>query len=120
MYNKPSSQKGHRQAKCQLRTNLYNMRTFLHIKDVPPDNNDVERTNRVFVSIKNDGGDDGNRTSRGMEANSILFTLLATGKIRGESFFLICCANHITLAKTTESFVYPSAYYNQLCVIVAN
>ena len=64
----------------------YNMNTFLHIKGVRPDSNDVERTNRVFVSIKNycNGGE--NRTSHGMEANSILFTLLATGKIRGEIF----------------------------------
>ena len=61
------------------------------MKGVRPDNNDVERTNRVFVSIKNDDGGGGNRTSRGMEANSILFTLLATGKIRGESFFDMLC-----------------------------
>ena len=66
------------------------MSTFLHIKGIPPDNNDVERTNRVFISIKNDGNG-GNRTSRGMEANSILFTLFATGKISGESFFDILC-----------------------------
>ena len=80
--------------KKRLRRKGYNMSTFLHIKGVPPDNNDVERTNRVFVSIKNDGGGDGNRTFRGMEANSILFTLLATGKIRGEIFFDMLCKSY--------------------------
>ena len=75
--------------KKRWRREGYHMSTFLHIKGVRPDNNDVERTNRVFVSIKNDGG--GNRTSRGMEANSTLFTLLATGKIRGEIFFDMLC-----------------------------
>ena len=76
--------------KKRWRREGYHMSTFLHIKGIPPDNNDVERTNRIFVSIKNDGGD-GNRTSRGMYANSILFTLLATGKISGESFFDMLC-----------------------------
>ncbi len=78
--------------KKRWRREGYHMSTFLHIKGIPPDNNDVERTNRVFVSIKNDGG--GNRTSRGMEANSILFTLLATGKISGESFFDMLCKGY--------------------------
>ena len=51
----------------------------------PIDNNPVERTNRRFVAVRNDGGC--NRSQRGMDANSILFTALATDWLRGENFY---------------------------------
>ena len=59
--------------------------THLYQKNVPPDNNSVERVNRRFVAVRNDGG--GNRTQKGMDANSILFTIYATDWINGKSFF---------------------------------
>ena len=63
----------------------YFMTTCLHVDGVNPDNNAVERVNRRFVAIRSDGG--GNRSQKGMDANSILFTLLATDRINGNSFF---------------------------------
>ena len=63
----------------------YYMTTCLRIPGIEPDNNAVERANRRFVSVRNDGG--GNRSRKGMDANSILFTMLATDRVRGESFF---------------------------------
>ena len=63
----------------------YYMTTCLRIPGISPDNNAVERANRRFVSVRNDGG--GNRSRKGMDANSVLFTLLATDRVRGEKFF---------------------------------
>ena len=61
------------------------MTTFLRQKGVPPDNNSCERANRVVVCVRGDGG--GNRTEKGMRANSILFTIKLTDKINGRSFY---------------------------------
>ena len=61
------------------------MTTHMYKKNVPPDNNGVEQVNRRFVAVRNDGG--GNRTQKGMDANSILFTIYATDWINGNSFF---------------------------------
>ena len=41
--------------------------------------------NRKFVAIRSDGG--GNRSPKGMEANSILFSAYATDILNGASFF---------------------------------
>ena len=48
--------------------------TMPGIPGISPDNNAVERANRRFVSVRNDGG--GNRSRKGMDANSVLFTML--------------------------------------------
>ena len=61
------------------------MTTFLRQKGVPPDNNSCERANRVVVCVRGDGG--GNRTEKGMRANSILFTIKLTDKINMRSFY---------------------------------
>ena len=61
------------------------MTTFLRQKGVPPDNNSCERANRIAVCVRGDGG--GNRTEKGMKANSILFTIKLTDKINGRSFY---------------------------------
>ena len=61
------------------------MTTFLRQKDVPPDNNSCERANRVVVCVRGDGG--GNRTEKGMRANSILFTIKLTDKTNGRNFY---------------------------------
>ncbi len=63
----------------------YFMTTCLHVDGIEPDNNAVERANRRFVAVRSDGG--GNRSRKGMDANSILFTLLATDRINKDSFF---------------------------------
>ena len=52
------------------------MTTHMYKDEVPPDNNGVERVNRQFSAVRGDGG--GNRTEKGMKANSILFTVMAT------------------------------------------
>ena len=52
---------------------------------VSPTNNPCERANRKVVTVRNDGG--GNRSEKGMEANSILFTVKLTDWINGRSFF---------------------------------
>ena len=54
----------------------YYMTTCLRTPGISPDNNAVERANRRFVSVRIDGG--GNRSRKGMDANSVLFTMLAT------------------------------------------
>ena len=59
--------------------------THLYLQGIAPDNNAVERVNRKFVAIRSDGG--GNRSADGMEANSVLFTIMATDRINGASFF---------------------------------
>ena len=61
------------------------MTTFLRQKGVPPDNNSCERANRVVVCVRGDGG--GNRTEKGMRANSILFTIKLTDKTNGRNFY---------------------------------
>ena len=62
------------------------MATFLRQKGgVPPDNNSCERANRVVVCVRGDGG--GNRTEKGMRANSILFTIKLTDKTNGRNFY---------------------------------
>ena len=63
----------------------YYMTTCLRIPGISPDNNAVERANRRFVSVRNDGG--GNRSQKGMDANSVLFTMVATDRVRKKSFF---------------------------------
>ena len=45
----------------------------------------MEGTNRLFKSKREDGG--GNRTQKGMDASSVLFTVIATDWINGASFF---------------------------------
>lgn len=52
------------------------MTTHLYKERVDPNNNKLERTNRLFKPIRDDGG--GNRTQKGMNANSVLFTIRAT------------------------------------------
>ena len=64
-------------------------------EDVPPDNNGVERANRRFAAVCNDGG--GNRTQKGMDANSILLGIFATDWINGRSFF-----NHLVRAASGD------------------
>lgn len=71
-------QKRHRREGYYMSTHLYN-------KDVSVDSNSVEQVNRRFVSVRNDGG--GNRGQKGMDANSVLFTLKATDWINKRSFF---------------------------------
>ena len=51
----------------------------------PPDNNLVERSNRRVVAARSDGG--GNRSEKGMGANSILFTNMITDWLAGKSIF---------------------------------
>ena len=48
--------------------------THLYKKCVAVNNNDVERLNRTFVSVRSNG--DGNRTQKGLDANPILFTIM--------------------------------------------
>ena len=57
----------------------------LRVPGVPPDNNPVERSNRNVVAARSDDG--GNRSGKGMEANSILFTNIVTDWLAGRSFF---------------------------------
>ena len=45
----------------------------------------VKRVKRRFVAVRNDGG--GNRTQKGMGANSILLSILAADWTNGNSFF---------------------------------
>ncbi len=61
----------------------------LRVPGVPPDNNPVERSNRKAVATRSDGG--GNRSGKGMEANSILFTNMVTDWLAGRSFFDHMC-----------------------------
>ena len=68
----------------QERKGLYD-HVSLSKRRVPPDNNSCERANRVVVCVRGDGG--GNRTEKGMRANSILFTIKLTDKINERSFY---------------------------------
>ena len=52
---------------------------------VDPDNSGVERVNRRFVAVRSNGG--GNHAQRGMDSNSVLFTISATDWINGKSLF---------------------------------
>ena len=54
-------------------------------KYMPGNNNPVERVGRKLVAIRSDGG--GNRSQKGMDANSILFTVMLTDQINGRSFY---------------------------------
>ena len=45
----------------------------------------TKQVNRRFAAVRSDGGR--NRTQNGMDANSIIFTIYATGWINGNSFF---------------------------------
>ena len=74
-------QKRHRREGWFMTTHLYQK----DIREVAPDNNGVERVNRRFVAVRSDGG--GNRTQRGMDANSVLFTVMATDWINGKSLY---------------------------------
>ena len=57
----------------------------LYYPEIDPDNNAVERVNRKFVAIRNDGG--GSRSADGMKAISVPLTIMATDRINGASFF---------------------------------
>ena len=63
----------------------YNLSAFLRKEGVDSGNNGVERMNRKFVAIRDGGG--GNRSSDGMEANSIPFTEFAACRVLNTSFF---------------------------------
>ena len=63
----------------------YYYTTHLYRVGIAPDDNAVERVNRKFVAVRNDGG--GNGSSDGMGANSALFTVMATDRINGTIFF---------------------------------
>ena len=67
----------------------------LRVPGVSPDNNPVERSNRNVVVARSDGG--GNRSGKGMEANSILFTNMVTDWLAGRSFF-----DHMVLAASGD------------------
>ena len=54
-------------------------------KGVAADNNGAERANQRFAAVRGDGG--GNRTQKGMDANSTVFPIYATDWINGDSFF---------------------------------
>ena len=73
-----------RRRKRHVREGLY-MTTHMYDEDVDPDSNGVERVNRRFKVIRTDGG--GNRSQKGMDANSVLFTIMATDWINKDSFF---------------------------------
>ena len=73
--------KRHRREGWFLTTHMYQKGT----RGAGPDNNGVERASRRFVAVRSDGG--GNRTQRGMDANSVLFTVLATDRINKKSLF---------------------------------
>ena len=59
--------------------------TYLRKEGVVIDNNPVERTNRKVVCVRDDGG--GNRSEKGMKANSILLAAMATDLLNDVSFF---------------------------------
>ena len=59
--------------------------TYLREEGLSIDNNPVERANRKVVAVRDDGG--GNRSEKGMRANSILFTAMSTDRINGLGFF---------------------------------
>ena len=67
----------------------------LLVPGIPSDNNPVERSNRKVVAARSDGG--GNRSGKGMEANSILFTNIVTDWLAGRSFF-----DHMVLAASGD------------------
>ncbi len=73
--------KRHRREGWYTTTHMYQKQT----RGVAPDSNGVERVNRRFVAVRSDGG--GNRTQRGMDANSVLFTIYATDWINGKSLY---------------------------------
>ena len=77
----------------------YYYTTHLYRDGIAPDNNAVERVNRKFVAIRNDGG--GNRSSDGMEANSVLFTIKATDRINGPASSTTWCGHHPGTASRT-------------------
>ena len=72
--------KRHRREGYFMTTHMYKKRD-----GVAADSNGVEQVNRRFVAVRSDGG--GNRTQKGMDANSIIFTIYATDWINGNSFF---------------------------------
>ena len=59
--------------------------TYLRKEGVAIGNNPVERMNRKVVCVRDDGG--GNRSEKGMKANSILLAAMATDLLNGVSFF---------------------------------
>ena len=59
--------------------------TYLRKEGVAIDNNPVERMNRKVVCVRDDGG--GNRSEKGMKANSILLAAMTTDMLNGVSFF---------------------------------
>ena len=72
--------KRHRREGYFMTTHMYKKR-----QGVAADSNGVERVNRRFVAVRSDGGE--NRTQKGMDVNSIIFTIYATDWINGNSFF---------------------------------
>ena len=69
----------------RYRRELEFMTTFLRMEGVLPDSNGVERKVRYIMPVKKNGG--GNRSQKGMDANSVLLTIMATDHITGSSFF---------------------------------
>ena len=63
----------------------YYLSTFLRKEGIKSGSNGVERVNRRFVAVRSDGG--GNRTQRGIDANSMLFTIMATDWINGKNLY---------------------------------
>ena len=59
--------------------------THLDHPEIGPDSHPVERVSRKFAVIRSDGG--GNHSADGMKVNSGLFTIMATDRINGVSFF---------------------------------
>ena len=73
-----------RRYRKRYRREGYHLNTFLR-QGIKSGSNDVERMNRKFASIRDDGC--GNRSPGGMEANPILFTAYAPSKVLDTGFY---------------------------------
>ena len=71
--------------KKRLRREEKSLTTFLRKPDIPSTNNPVERLNKFFNGARSNGG--GNRSTKGMKANSILFTVMLTDHLNQSNFF---------------------------------
>ena len=56
------------------------------------DNGVIERINRKFTCLKNDV--DGNRFQKGIDSDSVLYTIFATNKLNNTHFFLSTLFGH--------------------------
>ena len=61
----------------------------LRVPGVQPGNNPIKRSNRKAVAARSDGG--GDRSGKGMGANSILFTNIVTGGLRAGASLITWC-----------------------------